>query len=157
MPINALQMETWMTPFDDLESIFYILAWIIFGHKQPILKDHRLALDSMEGTLSEWFGKNENYFSATKDVAKAKRDFLTHYSEIQTVREAWYPLLPLLNMYYKLLHERQMVLLQRKKEAHMGLETSREDIIDTFDKVLWYFTLTLESVEMASSLQLQSR
>jgi hypothetical protein len=140
-----------MTPFDDLESIFYILVWIIFGHKQPLLKDHRIAMGSMVEPFSEWFGGNEEHNLADYRVAKLKTNFLTNYSEIQTVHPTWLPLLPLLNKYHKLLHGRQVVLLQRKKGGlGVKLEALDKDTIDAFDEVLGYFTQTLE-VEMANN------
>jgi hypothetical protein len=141
-----------MTPFDDLESIFYILAWNIFGHKQPLLKDHRLAMRRIEGPLSNWFGETKKLLLADTDVANMKKFFFLNYSEIKTVREAWLPLLPLLNLYHKVLHEREIVLLQREEEGRgVDLETLSKDAIDAFDKILGYFTQTLESVEMANN------
>jgi hypothetical protein len=149
MPINSLQMQSLITPFDDLESIFYILFWIVFGHKQPLLQVNRVNVASMGRPLSKWFGGND-HSSANDDVAESKYYFLKNHSEIQTVRDAWVPLLPLLNMYYKLLHERQIVMLQYKNEGlHVDLETSCKGVIEAFDNVLGYFTETLERLEMA--------
>jgi hypothetical protein len=95
--MNALN-KAGMTPMDDLESIFYLLCWIMACHTGTVLKPHALKHKSLPYDLQTMLSA-----STDKAMAQEKYSFIDRRAFRLTLQTPFESFLPLMQKYHCLL------------------------------------------------------
>jgi hypothetical protein len=128
--MNALNKAP-MTPMDDLESIFYLLCWIMAGHTGTVLKPHALKHKSLPYELQTMLSAGTD-----KSIARHKYSFMDRRAFRLTLQTPFASFLPLMQKYHGLLATHGEIYSSGEGVTTIAPSQTKEVVLAGFKQVL---------------------